>query len=223
MKSLLRQALAILEKDLLIEYRDKSRFVSVFLFGLLLLLLFSFALSVQPDLMRKMAAGLFWLTILFSSLLALEHSFQREMEEGQWEGLLLLGTDPRGLYLGKMLANLFFVFFLQLALLLPMAVLYDIQLSPALVTILFLGSLGISSLGTFYAILTTHFRGGQLLLPLLLFPMLIPLLLAVVKVTELTLAHDLFGQQVAWLKLLTLFDIVFLLVSLLTIETLLDQ
>lgn len=218
-----QQTVAILSKDFLMEYRDRSRLLSTLLFGLLLLLLFSFALSVDPTLMRKMAPGLFWLTLFFASTLSLEHSFQKEREEGRWEGLLILGIDPRALFLGKLLGNLLFISLLQLFLLPLMAVLYDIQLSWTLGTVLVLGSLGLSTLGTFYSALTASLREGQFLLPLLLYPMLVPLLLASVKVTELVLARDLFGQQVAWLKLLIVFDIIFLLGSLLTAEFLIDR
>ena len=222
MRLFLRQLGAVYKKDLLLELREPQQFFSILLFGLLVLLLFSFALSVDPELMRKMAVGLFWLAVLFTSLLALEHSFDKETGDGQWEGLLLLGIDPKALYLGKMLANLSLVFILEIFLLPLMAILYDLSLSPALLLVLVLGSLGIATLGTFYAGLTALFKEGQLLLPLLLLPMLVPVLLAAVKVMELTLAHDLFGQQLAWLKLLIVFDTIFLLGSLLFADQLFD-
>src|SRR3990170_2687730 len=129
MNLFIRQIFVLLKKDLVSELREPHHFLSVLLFGLVLLLLFSFALSVEPDLMQKMAPGLFWLAILFASILTLNHSFQRETEEGQWEGLLLLGIDSRALYLGKMLANLCMVLVLQLSLLPLMAVLFDLALS----------------------------------------------------------------------------------------------
>ncbi len=222
MKAFSQQVLLICKKDLLTEFRGSSNFFSVFLFGVLLLLLFSFALSVDPELMRKMAPGLFWLAVLFSSILTLDHSFDKETEDGQWEGLLLLGASPKALYLGKCLSNLAFLFLLEICLLPLMVVFFDISLTGSLISILILGSLGISSLGTFYAGLTSSFKGGQILLPLLLFPMLVPVLLAAVHATGLTLAHDLFGQQMAWMKLLIVFDMVFLLGSLLCADLLFD-
>lgn len=217
-----RQVLILFRKDLLVEYREPVHFLSILLFGLLLILLFSFALSADPELMKKMAPGLFWLAILFSSLLELDHSFRKETEGGQWEGLLLLGVDARALYLGKWLANLTFIVVLQVVLLPLMAILFDLSLSFELLEVLLLGSLGITSLGTFYAGMTARFKEGQVLLPLLLFPMLVPVLLGAVKVTELMLVHDLFGQGIAWLKLLIVFDIVFLLGSLLSADLMFD-
>jgi heme exporter protein B len=223
MKHFVGQVWTLYRKDLLTELREPDHFVSLLLFGVLLLLLFGFALSVEPELMQKMAPGLFWLAILFASILTLERSFQKETEDGQWEGLLLMGIDVRALYLGKVLSNLSLILLLQIALLPLMGILFDISLTGSLLLILILGSLGIVIPGTCYAALTSTLRGGQVLLPLLLYPMLVPVLLASVKVTQLTLAHDLFGQRLVWMKLLILFDIVFLLGSLLTAETLFDK
>ncbi|MBI4196928.1 MAG: heme exporter protein CcmB [Deltaproteobacteria bacterium] len=217
------QVLALVKKDLLLEFREVDHLVSLLLFGFLLLLLFSFALSVEPDFMRKMAPGLFWMTILFSSLMMMERSFQRENEGGQWEGLLLTGADPKVLYVSKMLSNLLFIILIQVIIFPLMVFLFDLSLTPSLWSIFLLGSLGISSLGTTYGGLTATLKGGGIMLPLLLFPMLIPVLLASVKITELTLAHDIFSQREVWFKLLILFDSVFLLGSILLSDVLFDR
>ena len=222
MRLFVRQVAGIFFKDLVSELREGHHFLSILLFGLLLLLLFSFALSVDPELMRRTASGLFWLAIFFSSTLVLQHSFQRETEDGQWEGLLLQGTDPRAFYLGKLLANLGAVAVTEIVLLFLMTILFELTLTPTLFFVLSLGSFGIATLGTFYAGLTATFRQGPLLLPLLLFPMLVPVLLSSVKATELAMARDVFGQQIAWLKLLIVFDSVFLFGALLFADTLFD-
>ena len=223
MMPFIRQIGAILKKDLLTELREPDHILSVALFGFVLFVLFSFALSIEPTLMRKMAPGLFWLAVFFSSVLTLERSFQREVEDGQWEGLLLSGADVRALYLGKMLSNLALVLALQVILLPLMGILFDLSLSWSLLGVIILGSLGISTLGTCYAGLTVSLKGGEALLPILLFPMLIPVLLAATETTRFILAHDLFGQEMAWIKLLFLFDILFLLGSLLNAENFFDR
>lgn len=222
MSMLLRQIGALVAKDFVAECREAHHLFSILLFGFLLLLLFSFALSVDPALMRKMAPGLFWLASFFSSVLTLQHSYRRETEDGQWAGLLLLGVDPKVLFLGKLLVNLAFIGGVQLLLLPSMAILFDLTLTWSLAIVLLLGSLGMASLGTFYAGVTAAFREGQVLLPLLLFPMMVPVLLAAVHATDLTLAHDLFGQRAAWLKLLIVFDTIFLLGSLLCADVLFE-
>ncbi len=223
MSLFLRQTFAIFRKDLLMEAREGHHLLSIVLFGVLLLLLFSFALSVDPDLMRRMAAGLLWLAVFFTSILSLGHSFRKETEDGQWEGLLLLGTDPRALYLGKFLTNFSLLLLLEAVLLPVMAVFYDQSLTPSLGFALVLGSLGLATVGTLYAGLTASFREGQLLLPILLLPMLVPVLLCAVNATSLALAGDLFGQESAWLKLLMVFDTIFLLGSLLFADSLFDR
>ena len=220
MKNFCHQVFVLYKKDLLLEFRELDHLISIVLFGFLLLILFSFALSVEPELMRKMAPGLYWLAVLFSSMMTLEHSFQRE--DGQWDGLLLMGADTRALYLAKVFYHFSLVFLLQISLLPLMAGLFDLSLSWSLARVLLLGNLGIAILGTAYAGLTASLEGGQVLLPLLLFPMLAPVVLSAVKVTELTLAADLFGQQVVWLKMLVLFDMVFLLGSLLCADIFFD-
>ena len=213
-----RQIAALVHKDLLAEFREGHALFSVFLFALLLLLLFHFALSLEPALLRRISPGLFWLALFFSSTLALQHSFGREVEDGQWEGLLLLKIDPKVLYCGKLLSHLIFITILQALLVLPMILLFDLSPNRSLAVVFFLGGLGISIVGTFYASLTATLREGPLLLPLLLFPMMIPILLATVQATELALWGDLMGQKEAWLKLLVVFDTVFLLGSLLLAE-----
>ena len=217
-----RQVFGLFAKDLVAEFREAHHFLSILLFGLLLLLLFSFALSVDPELMRKMSPGLFWLAVFFTTILSLQDSFRKETEDRQWDGLLLCGVDPKALYLGKLLSNLAFVVILQIVLLPLMAVLFDLSLTWSLGLVLLLGSLGIATLGTFYAGLTASLREGQVLLPLLLFPMMVPVLLAAVHATEYSLVGDLFGQRAAWLKLLIAFDTIFFLGSLLCADFLFD-
>lgn len=222
MNLFIRQVFLIFKKDVMAELRQFHHLLSVLLFGLMLLLLFSFALSVDPELMRKMSPGLFWLAIFFTSILTLGHSFHEETSEGQWEGLLLMGADPKALFLGKLFGNLFVVTVLQLFILPLLVILFDQTLTIKLGFVLLLGSFGIATLGTFYAGLTAAFREGQVLLPLLLFPMLVPVLLCAVNATTLALARDLFGQQIAWLKLLIVFDTIFLLGSLVCANFLFD-
>lgn len=219
----IRQVMTVFKKDLLLELREPAHLLSVALFGFVLFVLFSFALSVEPELMRKMAPGLFWMALFFSSVLTLERSFQREVEDGQWEGLLISGASPQALFLGKFLSNLALIMVLQLFFAPLLALLFDLSLKAPLVFIFFLGSFGISTLGTCYAGLTVSLKGGSALLPILLFPMLIPVLLAATETTKLMLAGDLFGQQTAWIQFLILFDILFFLGSLLNAENFFDK
>jgi len=204
-----RETVIVCRKDLLMEFREARHLISVILFALLLLLVASFALSAEPEFLKKGAGGLFWLVVLFSSILTFEHSFQKEVGSGEWQGLLLLGLDPKALFLGKMLTN-FLIVLATASVLGPFLVfLYDLSPTASFPLVVFLGCLGLAVLGTLYGGMTVPLRGGQALLPLLYFPMTIPLILAAVHATSLAGIPDLFGGQSVWLRLLILFDVVF--------------
>ena len=201
---------AALRKDLLLSWRGRLQIVAVFAFGAAALLLFSFAIGPDSLALRQHAAGFLWLALLLASTLSLAESYEQEMQERALEGLLLLPVNARVLYYGKAIAN-----FLQLAalgvLLVPvMVVLYDagtLRLLPLLGVIL-LGAAGLSAPGTLYAAMTAQARARQALLPLLLFPLVVPVLLAAVKATSLLILGDPMGQLRPWATLLAAFAVV---------------
>lgn len=203
--------LAALRKDLLLQWRTRGQAVAVFVFGAAALLLFSFAIGPNAAALRQHAAGFLWLALLLASTLALADSFESEMAQRALEGLLLLPADARALYYAKAAANA-----LQLALvgagLVPLlVVLYDAgtaRLAP-LFGIVVLGAAGLSAPGTLYAAMTAQARARNTLLPLLLFPLVVPALLAAVKATSLLILGDPMGQLRSWTLLLVVFDAVY--------------
>ncbi len=209
---LLDQTLAILRKDLLLDLRGQRRALAVGLFGLTTLLLFSFAAGPDSESLSQNAAGYLWLAVLLSSTLALAESFRVELEDDALEGLSLLPVDPRALFYGKALANTLFLVALS-ALLLPLAsVLYGVSLtgsSTMLAAYLVLGVAGLAAPGTLHAAMTSRARGRDVMLPLLLFPIVIPLLMAAVKGTGLLFLGDPMQQSGDWLRLIVAFDIVY--------------
>lgn len=221
----LRCIAAIASKDLLSEFRRRETFNTLLFFGVLIVFLFSFAMGPNPEILKQLAPGLLWLVVIFSSVLALERSFQSEVEEGCLDRLILYAASPRALFLGKLLTNLLFILTVQMIVLLLMIVLFDLG-SPAeprdLAATMLLGDLGVATLGTFYSALITKMKARQAMLPLLLFPMLIPLLLASVYATQYALGGGLFNPATPWVPMLLIFDAVFLSASLLTVETLLE-
>lgn len=199
-----------LRKDLLLQWRGRARFVATFAFGATALLLFSFAIGPDSVALRQHAAGFLWLGLLLASTLSLAESFESEVEEQALEGLLLLPASPRALYYGKAIANWAQLAALGVLLLPLMVVLYDAgtsRLVPLLAVIL-LGTAGLCFPGTLYAAMTAQTRGRQTLLPLLLFPLVVPVLLAAVKATSLLLLGDPMEQLRPWVTLLVLFDLV---------------
>jgi len=204
------ELVAALRKDLLLQWRTRAQIVAIFLFGATALLLFSFAIGPDSTALRRHAAGFLWLGLMLSSTLTLAESFQSEMEERALEGLLLLPASATALYYGKALANWLQLTLLGLGLVPVMVVLYDagtVRLV-ALAGVIAAGAAGLSAPGTLYAAMTAQARAKQTLLPLLLFPLVVPVLLAAVKATALLILGDPMVQLRGWVALLLIFDLV---------------
>jgi len=201
--------LAALRKDLLLQWRGRAQFVAIFAFGASALLLFSFAIGPDSVALRRHAAGFLWLGLLLASTLSLAESFEREMEEQALEGLLLLPASARALYYGKAIANWLQLALLGSALVPVMIVLYDagtVRIA-SLLGVILLGAAGLSAPGTLYAAMTARTRARQTLLPLLLFPLVVPVLLAAVKATSLLILGDPMLQLRPWVSLLAVFAV----------------
>jgi len=203
--------IAALRKEFLLQWRTRAQFMAVFVFGASALLLFSFAVGPNAEILRQFSAGFLWLGLLLSSTLTLAESFHAEMENRAIEGLLLLPADPRALYYGKAIANWLQLVLLGGALVPVMVILYDAGTMKlgSLLLIIALGTAGLSAPGTLYAAMTAQVRSKQTLLPLLLFPLIVPALLASVKATSLVILGDPMGQSSAWIKLLVAFDAIY--------------
>ena len=204
--------LQILRKDLFIEWRARSRTVSLISFAYTILLLFSFAVGPNAVALRQHSAAYLWLGILLSSTLLLDRSMRIEIEAGALHTLLLAPVSKAGLFYGKALANT-----LQLMLLagisIPLIyVICDATLVESmgwLILTALLGTAGLAAPGTLYSAMTARMTGKQLLLPLLLFPLVVPVIVAAVKATTLVMLGDPMDQIGAWLTLLFCFDLVY--------------
>ena len=210
---ILRQAFALVRKDLLLEWRSRSRFLSVVLFGVVTLLLFSFAVGPDSAALRAAAAGFLVLALLLSSTLSLSESFRLEQEDRALEGLLLLPVDPVAIFYGKTVGNTLFLLLLA-PIFTPVAlVLYSVELSAAkiltLVGLWALAAAGLAAPGTLYAAMTSRLRSQDVLLPLLLFPLVVPVLMGSVKAMGLVLGGDPLEQLSSWTTLLAGFAIIY--------------
>lgn len=199
--------IAMLRKELLLQWRTRAQFMAVFVFGAATLLLFSFAIGPNSAALRTFSAGFLWLGLLLSSTLTLSESFHAEMENRALEGLLLIPTSPRAIYYAKAIANWLQLAILGFALVPVMVVLYDAGATDVsrLLLVVLLGSAGLSAPGTLYAGMTAQLRAKQTLLPLLFFPLIVPALLASVKATSLAILGDPMDQGRSWLTLLLAF------------------
>ncbi|MDQ6830872.1 MAG: heme exporter protein CcmB [Gemmatimonadota bacterium] len=217
----MRRARAVAWKDLTAERRSKANFNAVVFLAALMLLLFGFALGPDADALKSASSGVLWLTVIFSGVLAFNRSYQLELEGDALETLLLYPGERWPIFLGKLAANLAFVFMVEVVVVPVAAVLYHISIwhiLPALVAVLALGTFGFVTLGTFYAAMASRVRAREVLLPLLLFPMLVPLLVASVEATTALLAGNAMGDTRSWFRLLITFDVMFFVASLLAFE-----
>jgi heme exporter protein B len=217
---------AVAWKDLTTERRSKANFNAVLFLAALMLLMFGFALGPDAASLRAAAAGIVWLTILFSGNLAFHRSYQVELEGGALETLLLYPGARSSIFLGKLLANLVFVLLVLLALIPIAIVLYDLSIgrtAPLLFLVIFLGTFGFVTLGTFYGSMASRSRAREVILPLLLFPMLVPVLVASVEATGALLQGDPMGEAGRWIRLLLSFDVIFLGASILAFGAVIEE
>ncbi len=202
---------ASLRKEALLQWRMRSHFAAVFVFGAITLLLFSFATGPNATMLRQQAAGYLWMAILFCATLTLADSFSSETASRADEGLKLLPVSGRVFFYAKALVSTANLTLLGWSLLPLMIVLYDAGTVrvPMLMWVIALGSAALSAPGTLYAGMTSRARSGQLLLPLLLFPLVVPVLLASMKTTGLAINGDPMDQLRSWLILLVAFNALF--------------
>lgn len=202
----------LFRKDLLLEWRSRARANALVFFSFATLLLFSFALGPDTALLRRGAGGYLWLALLLSSVLALGESFRVERENASLEGLRLIPVNARAIFLSKALANALLLFGLGVILIPVLLAILDVRVVlpvGTLLLILLLGCLAIAAPGTLYGAIASHARARDVLLPLLLFPILIPALVAAAKGTALVFEGDPMGQHASWLGLLCGFDLLY--------------
>lgn len=216
-----RRIRAIAWKDLAAERRSKAGFNAVTSFAVTTLVLFGFVLGPDADVARNAAPGIVWLAVLFAGVLAFNRSYQIELDGGALETLLLYPGPRWSIFAGKLLANLTFVGLLLAIVIAVGMVLFQASVPaqwPALLAVLALGTVGVVTMGTFYAAMASRSRAREVLLPLLLFPMLVPVLLAAMQATKALMVGDAMGDAGAWARLLAAFDVIFLTATFLGFE-----
>jgi heme exporter protein B len=221
----LQRAGAIAWKDLTAERRVRANFTSLTVLAVVMLMLFGFAFGPETEAVRTAAAAVLWLTVLLSGVLAFNRSYQLELESGAFDTLLLYPGARASIFAGKLAANLVFVLLVEVVMVPVAAVLYHLPLLEplgGLIGVLLLGTFGFVTLGTFYAAMASRLRSREVLLPLLLFPMMVPLLVAAVGATSAMLVGDPMGDARAWITLMIAFDVVVLVATMLVVENVLE-
>ncbi|HTA58494.1 MAG TPA: heme exporter protein CcmB [Candidatus Baltobacteraceae bacterium] len=223
--SLFSNTAVLLSKELRTEFRSRELLTTTVVFILVVLILFSFAISPTTEESREFGPGLLWLAILFAASLMLQPCFLREQSNDTLSSLRLAVSDPFSIFLAKLIANTLFLLLTELIMLPFFAIFYNVPILPEfhwLVLVLFLGSLGISVAGTALSAISAQARMRELLLPLLLLPLLTPVL-----VVSATVTVSLFEREpvvkVKGIAFLAVFDVVFLTALWLFGEYLLEE
>jgi heme exporter protein B len=219
-----RDAVLVAGKDLRVELRSNVARNQVLPFAVAVLLLFGLALGPDEKSLKAASSGLFWVTVLFATILAVQRSFALEREDGALDSLRVSGIDPGGIFLGKAGALLVQLVVLEVALALIATVLFSIPLSSGafLAVAALVATAGLVAVGTLYGILSSGSNVHETLLPLLFLPVVAPVLLGAVKTWQLGIAERP-GAALGWFVLLCAFAAIYLAIGTVTFGTLLED
>jgi heme exporter protein B len=206
----LRAMSAVVWKDLAAEWRSREMVSAMLVFALLVIFIFNFALELNPQLRADLTSGIVWVTLSFAGTLGLNRSMAVEKDRGCLDGLLLAPVDRTAIYFGKTIANLFFMLIVAVIIVPIYSILYGVNLfNPGLLMIILLGAWGYVAVGTLLASMAVQARTRDVLLPILLFPVAIPLLVAAVKASSGFLSAASWPEIAPWLNILIAYDVIF--------------
>ena len=220
-----RQVLVIAAKDLRAEIRTKEAINASAAFALVILLLFSFAFDLDPDTNREIASGLLWLVFAFAGTLLLNRSFARELPNDCLDALVAAPIPGSALFIGKALANYVLLLAIELLSLVVFGIFYNVRWTVQfgqLMIVLALGTWALTIMGTIFSALTVNIRLRELMLPILIYPFLVPALMAAIQLTlGLMKGNPIGPDTAAWLPMLIGFDLIYTAVSVVLVENVL--
>jgi heme exporter protein B len=226
MGEFLRLSAAIAAKDVRLELRSRTALLSAIVFSALVLVVFNFARDPTALSAVDLAPSVLWVTFAFGAVIALNRAFYVERENAAIDGILLAPVPRSALYVGKLLANLAFVGVVE-AVALPLFVLFfNVDMGHALWGILgvtALATIGFVAVGTIFSAMVVRTRFAELMLPVLLLPFMVPPLVGAVQVTAKLLAGRPLSEMLGWLRLLALYDIVFVTLCILVFPAVVDE
>ncbi len=220
----LRATFAIVRKDLTAEVRSKELVSALLVFSLLVVLIFNFALELDKAARENVAAGVLWVTFTFAGTLGLNRAFAAEKDRGSFDGLLLAPVDRTAIYFGKLIGTLIFMLTVEAIVIPVFSLLYNINLfHPLLLLVVLLGTFGYAVVGTLLASMAMHTRARDVMLPILLFPVAIPVIIAAVKASAgILLASD-WGEIAPWINLLVVYDTIFIAIAYMVFDYLVEE
>lgn len=220
----MRSLTAIIWKDLAAELRSRELLSAMLVFALLVILIFNFALELDAQARATVTSGVLWVTFAFAGTLGLSRSMAMEKDRGCLDGLLLAPVDRSAIYFGKAIGNLIFMLIVEAIVLPVYSVLYSVNLfNPGLLLVIFLGSIGYVAVGTLLSSMAVQTRTRDVLLPILLFPLVIPVLIAAVKgSTGYLQAADMTDIR-PWLNLLLVYDVIFVAIAFMVFDYIVEE
>lgn len=222
--SFLRTVTAIIQKDLRAELRSRELVSSMALFALLSILIFSFALELDREARESAISGVLWVTVIYASTIGLNRSMAMEREQANLDGMLIAPIHRTAIFFGKLAGNFIFAVIVGCILLPIMTVLYNkTLLSLDVLSILLLGTLGFSTVGTLLATMTVQTRARESLLPIVMLPITLPMMLAAVRATTAILGAAPQDEGITWPQLLVVLDVVYLAASFLLFEYVIEE
>jgi heme exporter protein B len=224
LRAFLRATVAIVWKDLSAELRSRELLSAMLVFALLVILIFNFALDLDVEARNSVTTGVLWVTFSFAGTLGLNRSMAVEKDRGCLDGLLLAPVDRSAIYFGKAIGNLIFMFIIEIIVLPVYSALYNINLFiPGLLVITILGSIGYIAVGTLLATMAVQARTRDILLPILLFPVVLPVLLGAVKGSTFFLEGREMTDIWPWINLLITFDVIFTAIAFMVFDYIVEE
>jgi len=220
----LKAVFAIAWKDLSAEIRSRELLSAMLVFAMLVILIFNFALKLDAKTRISATSGILWVTFTFAGTLGLNRSMAVEKDRGCLDGLLLAPVDRSSIYFGKLISNLVFMFIVE-AIVLPLySVLYNINLfNPGLLLVILLGSVGYIAIGTLLAAMAVQTRTRDVMLPILLFPVVIPVVVAAVEASGGFLQGMAIGELMYWINLLLVYDVIFIAIAFMVFDYVVEE
>jgi len=221
----LSDAATVLKKDLVVELRTKEIIYTMALFSLLMVVIFSFAFYTDPVKARDYGGGIIWVTILFSATIGLNRLFDRERENNALTGTLLAPVNPKAVFSAKVISHASFVFGME-TLTIPLIFLFfdlDVPQTGLFIFSVVLGTIGISLVGVLFSAMLMNARMKEVLLPLVIYPVLVPVIIAGVKSSAMCLQGADPAGIMDWIKLLAAFDMIFVVATLFLFERMIFQ
>ena len=220
------QVTTIIWKDFITEIKTRELFSSMFIFALLVVIIFIFSINLSLIQASEVGPGVLWVAFLFAGTIGLNRSFMLEKENDCLQGLLLAPMDRTALYFGKLVSNFVFLFIMEVFTLPLFMVFFNIDLLPHLLPLLyviFVGTLGFCAVGTLLSSLSANLKTRDIMLPILLYPLIIPIIIGSVRMTGQVLAGEPLSNMMNWVSLTLCFDIIYIAISIMVIDFVLEE